>query len=49
MERALYEPGLGYYATETIRTGKSGVFITNVTVGSCFGSLLASRIAEYVR
>lgn len=49
MERALYEPGLGYYATETIRTGKSGDFITNVTVGSCFGTLLASRIAEYWR
>lgn len=49
MERALYEPGLGYYATETIRTGKSGDFITNVTVGSCYGTLLASRIAEYWR
>ena len=47
MERALYEPDLGYYAAKTSRTGKAGDFITNVTVGSCFGSLLASRIAEY--
>ena len=49
MNRALYEPGLGYYAAKTTRTGKAGDFITNVTVGSCFGTLLAVRIAEYWR
>lgn len=41
MELALYGDG-GYY--RTVRTGKAGDFITSVTVGSCFGDLLAEQV-----
>ena len=47
MDRALYEPGLGYYARDQNPTGKSGDFITSVTVGACFGQLLAEQIYEF--
>ena len=47
MDRALYEPGLGYYARNQNPTGKSGDFITSVTVGACFGQLLAEQIYEF--
>jgi SAM-dependent MidA family methyltransferase len=41
MELALYHPELGYYATGKNRVGKEGDFLTNVSVGSLFGRLLA--------
>ena len=41
MELALYHPELGYYATGKNRVGREGDFITNVSVGSLFGRLLA--------
>jgi SAM-dependent MidA family methyltransferase len=47
MERALYEPGLGYYARPLSPTGRRGDFITSVSVGACFGQLLAEQIADY--
>jgi len=46
MEQALYHPDHGYYTSaEKKRTGKSGDFFTSVSVGSCFGYLLAHRIS----
>ncbi len=47
MERALYEPGLGYYARRQNVTGRKGDFITSVSVGPCFGQLLAEQVADY--
>ncbi len=47
MERALYEPGLGYYARPQSPTGRRGDFITSVSVGACFGQLLAEQVADY--
>jgi len=46
MELALYHPEFGYYATGRNRVGKEGDFLTNVSVGSLFGRLLAH---EFVR
>lgn len=46
MERSLYEPGLGYYARKASATGKAGDFFTSVSVGACYGGLLASRMVE---
>ncbi len=46
MELALYHPEHGYYATGTPRTGKSGDFFTSVSVGACFGMLLARHLHE---
>ncbi|MDX1952163.1 MAG: SAM-dependent methyltransferase [Verrucomicrobiota bacterium] len=43
MELALYHPALGYYRSPNLIIGKSGDFYTSVSVGSCFGELLARR------
>lgn len=47
MERALTEPGLGYYATSELRPTRSGDFLTapelHPFVGRCVGRLLARR------
>ncbi len=45
MERALYHPRWGYYATRAERTGRSGDFYTSVSVGSIFGRLLGVWVA----
>lgn len=48
MQLALYHPQLGYYAQKNKqRVGKQGDFITSVSVGQCFGILLARRIISY--
>ena len=47
MEIALYDPAHGYYATDTQRVGMAGDFITSVSVGRCFGLLLARRLVEF--
>ncbi len=44
MELALYHPELGYYTRGQQNIGKSGDFFTSVSVGSCFGTILAHRI-----
>lgn len=44
MQLALYHPELGYYSAPQMRTGKAGDFFTSVSVGSCFGKILASRV-----
>lgn len=46
MEIALYAPGDGYYTCGRPRTGRTGDYFTNVSVGSVFGRLLAVHIAE---
>lgn len=44
MESALYHPHLGYYTRGHENVGKTGDFFTSVSVGSCFGIILAHRI-----
>ncbi len=46
MERALYEPGLGYYAVGDARPGRGGDFLTAPEAHSLFGRTLASQVAE---
>lgn len=48
MERALYEPGLGYYERDRRVVGKRGDFYTSVSVGPLFGELLAFQFAEWL-
>jgi SAM-dependent MidA family methyltransferase len=47
MELALYDPADGYYASGRARIGRGGDFFTSVSVGPCFGGLLALRIASW--
>jgi SAM-dependent MidA family methyltransferase len=44
MERALYEPGLGFYRRGETIVGRAGHFYTSASVGSLFGELLGHRI-----
>lgn len=43
MERALYEPDLGYYETQR-EVGRSGDFYTSVSVGSLMGNCWRSSL-----
>ncbi len=45
MELVLYHPELGYYSCNP-KIGKRGDFFTSVSVGSCFGLLLARQIRQ---
>ncbi|MFC5050052.1 class I SAM-dependent methyltransferase [Rubritalea spongiae] len=47
MQHCLYHPEFGYYTKGAQNVGKYGDFFTSVSVGSCFGSILAERIAKY--
>jgi len=48
MAQALYHPELGYYARPDAGTvSKDGDFITSVSVGSAFGTLLARRLHRF--
>ena len=49
MERALYEPGLGYYATRADRTTRSGDFLTAPELHPIFGHALARQLDEMWR
>lgn len=49
MESALYHPDWGYYASGRALIGREGDFYTSVSVGPCFGQLLARRVAEWWR
>ncbi len=44
MHHALYHPEWGYYTKGHENVGKAGDFFTSVSVGSCFGTILAHRI-----
>lgn len=46
MERALYEPGLGYYATSRERTTRAGDFVTAPELHPIFGQTIARQIVE---
>ena len=46
MERALYEPGLGYYERGAEVLGKSGDFFTSSDVGDLFGFCIARQLTE---
>ncbi len=46
MEMALYEPGLGYYASEKTAIGKSGDFYTSSHVHYAFGAMIGRQIVE---
>lgn len=48
MEWALYCPETGFYESEKDTVGRSGEFITSVSVGSLFGELLAFQFAEWL-
>ena len=44
MELVLYDPDSGYYASNSDqRVGRDGDFFTSVSVGECFGKLLAAH------
>ncbi len=45
MERALYSPETGYYMSRKREPGRKGDFFTSVSVGRCFGDLLAEHLA----
>lgn len=44
MERALYEPGLGYYATSRDRTTRAGDFLTAPELHPIFGQTVARQV-----
>lgn len=46
MERALYDPAHGYYASGRAAIGRGGDFLTSVSVGPLFGRLLATQFEE---
>lgn len=46
MERALYEPGIGYYQTAVRRPGRGGDFLTSPELHAFFGFTIARQIAE---
>lgn len=47
MQRALYEPELGYYEKPDTHVGRSGDFFTSVSVGAVFGELLAFQFSRW--
>ncbi len=49
MERALYEPGLGYYRSAASRPGRSGDFLTAPETHPVFGRALARQLEELWR
>jgi len=48
MELALYHPNYGYYTSARKRVGSDGDFITSVSVGKCFGMILAYHFAPVI-
>ncbi|MEW6586824.1 MAG: SAM-dependent methyltransferase [Nitrospirota bacterium] len=46
MDMALYEPGLGYYASEKIEIGKAGDYFTSQHLHPAFGILLGKQLEE---
>ena len=46
MERALYDPTHGYYASGRAAIGRRGDFLTSVSVGPVFGRLLAVQFEQ---
>jgi len=46
MERALYEPGLGYYSAGLHKLGESGDYVTAPELGELFAGCLARQVKE---
>lgn len=46
MERALYDPEAGYYASGKCAIGRHGDFFTNVSIGPVYGETLAGQFVE---
>lgn len=46
MEMALYEPGLGYYASQKTRIGRHGDFYTSSHLHPAFGMMIGNQIEE---
>src|ERR1700680_520089 len=46
MEHALYHLQHGYYSSGRAMIGRGGDYFTNVSVGSLFGTLLATQFIE---
>lgn len=46
MEKALYDPEHGYYASGRVTIGKQGDFYTNVSVGRVYGKIVALFFQE---
>jgi SAM-dependent MidA family methyltransferase len=46
MEMALYEPGIGYYASERTEIGKEGDFYTSPHLHPAFGAMVGKQIEE---
>jgi SAM-dependent MidA family methyltransferase len=46
MEMALYEPGLGYYSSESTEIGRSGDFYTSQHVHPAFGTMMGRQLEE---
>lgn len=49
MEQALYHPDFGYYSCQSRPPGRASDFFTSVSVGKCFGDLLAEYLAHLWR
>lgn len=48
MELSLYHSDLGYYTRESHRVGKAGDFITSVSIGKCYGIILAHYFSSLI-
>ena len=46
MKMALYEPALGYYASENIDIGKAGDFFTSQHLHPNFGAMIGRQLEE---
>ena len=46
MELVLYHPEYGYYTRGHENVGKKGDFFTSVSIGACFGIIIAQRITK---
>src|SRR5271156_7017676 len=49
MELALYEPGLGYYASGARKLGAGGDFVTAPELSPLFGRTLARQVAQLLQ
>lgn len=49
MDRALYAPGLGYYAAGARKFGQAGDFITAPEISPLFGACIARSVAQTVQ